>query len=133
MPWIRYLLAFITFMHGLAHISGFFAAWTKADVDYTKNPWVFSKGVMLNSPTGKVFGILWLVAAVALAASGFGLAFGGAWWPGTAVLGAAVSLLVILPWLQSVPPGAWAGAAFDAFILLGLAPPWKEAVLRLLS
>ena len=133
MPWIRYLLAFITFMHGLAHISGAVAAWTKADVGYPKQPWVFSKGVLLNSPIGKVFGVLWLVAAVALAASGFGMAFGRAWWPGTAVLGSAASLIVILPWLQSVPPGAWAGAAFDALILLGLAAPWKDEVVRLLS
>ncbi len=78
-------------------------------------------------------GCLWPVAALALVAGGVGLALGQDWWPGAASIGAAVSLLVILPWLRSVPPGAWAGAVFDAVIPLSLALPWKEQVLRWLS
>ena len=112
-------------MHGLAHLSGFFAAWTKAEVGYPARPWLFSKNVMLKSPLGKVFGLLWLVAAVALAAGGFGLAFGHSWWVPATLVGAAVSLFVILPWLRSVPPGAWAGAVFDLVIFLSLATLWK--------
>ena len=133
MPWIRYLLAFILFMHGLAHLSGLFTAWTKTDLGYSKDPWMFSGNVTLKGVVGKLFGVLWLAAALALSASGFGLAFGGGWWPTTAALGAALSLFAILPWLRSVPPGAWAGAAFDALILLALAEPWNEQVLRYLS
>jgi len=133
MIWIRYAFALMLFMHGMAHFSGFFAAWTKSDTGYAARPWLLSKGVTLKSPIGKVFGVLWLVAAVALATSGYGLAFSRDWWPGTALLGAAVSLLVILPWLRSVPPGAWAGAVFDALVLLALTLPWKDQLLRFLS
>jgi hypothetical protein len=133
MPWIRYLLAFALFMHGLAHLSGFFAAWTKAEVGYPARPALFSKKVTLKSPLGKVFGLLWPAAALALVAGGFGLAFGQGWWPGAALLGAGVSLLVILPWLRSVPVGAWAGAVFDLLIVLSLALPWKQQVLGWLS
>ena len=132
MSWIRYVIAFALFMHGLAHLSGFFAAWTKADAGYPAHPWLFSKNVTLKSPVGKVFGMLWPVAAAALAAGGFGLAFGHEWWPTAALVGAGLSLFVILPWLRSVPPGAWAGAVFDLLILLSLAGPWKEQVLDLL-
>jgi len=117
MSWVRYLIAFALFMHGLAHLSGFFAAWTKAEVGYPARPALFSKKVMLQSPLGKVFG----------------LAFGQGWWSGAALAGAGVSLFVILPWLRSVPPGAWFGAVFDVVILLALALPWKEQVLRWLS
>jgi len=74
-------------MHGLAHLSGFFAAWTKAEVGYPARPALFSKKVTLKSPLGKVFGLLWPAAALALAAGGFGLAFGHGWWPGAALLG----------------------------------------------
>ena len=130
MSWVRYLIAFALFMHGLAHLSGFFAAWSRAEVGYPARPWLFSKNVMLKSPLGKVFGLLWPVAALALAAGGYGLAFGHGWWVSAALVGAAVSLFVILPWLRSVPPGAWVGAVFDLLILLSLATPWKEQVLR---
>jgi hypothetical protein len=133
MSWFRYSIAFALLMHGLAHFSGFFAAWAKADVGYKANPWLFSKNVTLKSPLGKVFGLLWPVAALALVAGGVGLALGQGWWPGAALIGAAVSLFVILPWLRSVPPGAWAGTLFDALILLSLATPWKEQVLQFLS
>jgi len=34
MSWVRYLIAFALSMHGLAHTSGFFAAWTKTNVGY---------------------------------------------------------------------------------------------------
>jgi hypothetical protein len=88
---------------------------------------------MLGSPIGKFFGLLWLVAALMLAASGFGLAFGHDWWPSTALVGAGVSLSVILPWLRSVPVGAWVGAGFDLVVILFMALPWKEQVLRLLA
>ena len=133
MLWIRYLIAFGLFMHGLAHLSGFFAAWTKADVGYPARPALFSKNIMLKSPIGKVFGLLWLVAALALAAGGFGLAFGHVWWATAALVGAGVSLFVILPWLRSVPPGAWVGVGFDVVIILSLVLLWKEQVLRWLS
>lgn len=133
MSWIRYLVAFALFMHGLAHLSGFFAAWTKAEVGYPAKPWLFSKNVTLKSPLGKIFGLLWLVAALFLVAGGFGLALGHGWWPGAALLGAVVSLFVILPWLRAVPPGAWAGAIFDVLIVSSLALPWKEQVMRWLS
>lgn len=133
MSLIRYVLAFALFMHGLAHLSGFFAAWTKADVGYPDRPWVLAKTVTLKSPIGRFFGLLWLVAAFALASSRFGLAFGQGWWWMTAMFGSAVSLFVILPWLLSVPPGAWAGAVFDVVILLVLILPWKDRVLQFLS
>ena len=86
MSWIRYLVAFALFIHGLAHLSGFFAAWTRADVGYPAKPWLFSKNVTLKSPLGKVFGLLWPVAALALVAGGVGLALGQGWWPGAALL-----------------------------------------------
>jgi len=133
MSWVRYLIAFALLMHGLAHFSGFFAAWTKAEVGYPARPSMFSKNVTLKSPLGKVFGLLWPVAALALVAGGFGLAFGHGWWPTAALLGAGLSLFVILPWLRSVPPGAWGGTVFDVLILLSLATPWKEQVLRWLA
>jgi hypothetical protein len=133
MSWVRYIIAFVVFMHGMAHLSGYFASWTKADVGFPDRPWLLSKNVTLKSPIGRIFGLLWLVAALALAATGFGLAFSHGWWPTTALIGSAVSLFVILPWLRSVPPGAWAGATFDIGILMALTLPWKDQILQFFS
>ncbi|MGD8554294.1 MAG: hypothetical protein PVJ07_02850 [Anaerolineales bacterium] len=127
----RFLIAFPWMMHGLAHLSGFIASWTGSSVGFPERPWLLSSGITLQSPVGKVFGLLWLVAGVGIVASGVGFLTGKAWWPTLAMATAGVSLFVILPWLRSVPPGAWAGAAFDLLVLIVLLLPLKERLLAL--
>ena len=119
-------------MHGLAHLSGFFAAWTRRDAGFSQNPWLFSKGLMLKSNLGRVFGLLWLVAAIVLVWSGLSLLFRTGMWPLLPITGALLSLLVIVPWWNTIPPGAKVGAIFDLLILLALLPPWREQILQTL-
>jgi hypothetical protein len=54
-------------------------------------------------------------------------------WPWLPVVGAAISLLVITPWWNTVPPGAKAGVVFDLIILLALLPGWRGPVMALLG
>jgi hypothetical protein len=128
---IRFLVAFPWIMHGLAHLSGFFASWSGNSLGFPERPWLFSKGVTLQSPVGKIFGLLWLVASVGIVGSGVGFLTGKAWWPILAIVSAGVSLVVILPWWRAVPPGAWAGAVFDAIVLVVLLLPIKDRLLEL--
>lgn len=123
---IRLVLAVPLIGHGLAHISGFIASWTNNDAGYGRRPWIFSSGVGLQSPLGRLFGLLWLAAAAALVAAGVGLAVEAAWWQTLAVVGALLSLVVILTWWNTVPSGAKIGAAFDLLILMLLLTPLKD-------
>jgi len=55
--------------------------------------------------------LLWLVAILGLVGSALGIVFRLAWWPDLAIAASAVSLLVIAPWWNTVPPGARVGCA----------------------
>lgn len=129
----RFIFAFPLFMHGLAHFSGFLASWTSAEAGYADQPWVFSKGVRLKNGLGRLFGLLWLVAALGLVASALGLFLLQPWWPTLAVASALVSLLVIVPWWNTVPPGAKIGALFDLLVLVVLLTPLQARWLALIG
>ena len=128
---LRIVFALPLLGHGLAHLSGFLAAWTGANTGFPDKPWIFSSAVYLNSPVGKVFGLLWLLSLTGLAGSGLGILLRQEWWPVLAMAGAILSLVVIVPWWQAVPPGAWIGAAFDIIILVILATPLKDRLIEL--
>ena len=114
-----YMLAFVFIMHGLAHLSGFIDAWMPVEV-FAAEPWIFSKEVTMKSAVGRLFGLLWLAAALALIAAGYGLVAGNEGWQATAIGGAALSLTVIIPWFRTVPLGAKFGIAFDLIIIVSL-------------
>jgi len=64
--------------------------------------------------------------------SGLSLLFRTGMWPLLPITGALLSLLVIVPWWNTIPPGAKVGAIFDLLILLALLPPWREQILQTL-
>jgi hypothetical protein len=131
---IRFVFAIPLIVHGLAHLSGFFASWTTASAGYPiDRPWLFSPHVTLTSPIGKAFGLLWLVAAAGLAGSGLGLLFLQEWWTALAAAAAVVSLVVIVPWWRTVPPGAWVGAGFDVLVIVLLLTPVKNRIIEWVS
>ncbi len=116
-------------LHGLAHLSGFMASWTKSSAGFANKPWVLSTGVTLHSGVGHIFGLLWLVAAICSVSAGIGLAAQQSWWPMLAVVQAIVSLIVIVPWWKTVVAGAKVGAVFDVIVLIALLLPWRESVI----
>lgn len=127
----KYLIAFVLIMHGLAHLSGFLEAWTPVQA-FAGRPWLFSEGVTMNTAVGRIFGLLWLVAAAGLAGAGYGLLAGHDWWPLLAVVAACFSLVVIVPWWRTVPPGARFGALFDLVIVVALLLPWSDRLISFL-
>ncbi len=130
---LKYLVAFVLIMHGLAHISGIVGTLTSGPQAFADRPWIFSRNVTAHSPVGKAWGLLWLIAALGLVGAGLGLLFGQAWWTGLTIAAAAVSLVAIVPWLRVVPPGAIAGALFDLLILVAFLFPWSERIVEALS
>ncbi|UCD37368.1 MAG: hypothetical protein JSW54_11120 [Fidelibacterota bacterium] len=129
----RFVFTILLIIHGLAHISGFLSAWTTADLGYTDRPWLLSTGITLQSTVGRIFGLLWLVVAAGFVGVGLGLLFRQDWWPVLAVAAAAISLVVIVPWWRTVPPGAWAGAVFDVLVIIAMITPLKAHLLDLVG
>jgi hypothetical protein len=129
----KYLFAFLLVMHGLAHVAGPLGFWTSGSQAFAEKAWLFSKGVTPHSGVGWAFGLLWVVAALGLVGAGLGLLFGQEWWPTLAAVGAAVSMVAMVPWARVVPPGAWAGACFDLVIVAALLLPWANRVVEVLS
>ncbi|MGD2206104.1 MAG: hypothetical protein PVH17_04930 [Anaerolineae bacterium] len=117
---LKYIVGIAVFMHGVGHAAGILSAWTLVESGFTDRPWIFSQGVTMSSPLGRVWGLVWLAALGCLVAAGVGIAFGQAWWPTLTLVGAAVSLVAIVPWWNTVVPGAKAGALFDLLILAAL-------------
>lgn len=130
---IRIIFAVVFIGHGLAHLGGILASWAKDRAGFADRPWLFSSSVTLQSPVGRVLGLLWMAAVVGLVGTGLGIALGQPWWPSLAAAAATISLAIILLWARAVPPGAWAGAALDLLILLVWLLPLKEQVTALVE
>jgi hypothetical protein len=134
---MKYVVAFLLVMHGLAHVTGILGAWASGEQGFQDEAWTFSRGVTARSAVGQVWSLLWLVALIGFVGAGLGLSFGSGaesttWWPTLAIAAAAVSLVAIVPWVRVVPPGAWAGALFDLLILVALLPPWSDQIVAAL-
>lgn len=130
---LLYFLAAVFALHGLAHVSGFLASWTGASSGFGDKPWLLPGGVTLRSPGGRLFGLVWLAAAALLVGSSLALLTGNSWWPALPIAGAIVSLIVMIPWLNVIPPGAKIGALFDGVTLVVLLSPLNEQLMQLLD
>jgi hypothetical protein len=130
---LKYLFAFLLVMHGLAHVTGLVGAFSSGEQAFEDQPWIFSQGVTARDPVGKAWALLWLLAALGLVGSGLGLALGWSGWPTLAIVAAVLSLVAIVPWLRVVPPGAWAGALLDLFIVVALLSPWADRIVEFLQ
>ncbi len=120
---LPYLIAIPLIGHGLAHLSGVFAPWTKSLMGYADASWLFSNRITLSSPPGRAYSLVWLAASTCLVIGGAGAIARQKFWIPAAVLGCALSLAAILPWWKAVPPGAKVGAAFDLLVIAILLSP----------
>jgi hypothetical protein len=131
--WTKMLIGVVIVLHGLGHLAGVAAAFAKGGAGFTDKPWILPGKVSYRGPVGKAWALIWLAAAGLLVAAGIGLMLGAAWWPTLASVGAIVSLVAIVPWWNTVVPGARAGALLDVALLVALLGPWKDQVLNYLA
>ena len=139
MAWIRFALALILLMHGVGHIMGFSAAWvpslstTGYMPRFTSASWIFSGGIGVDSPVGRAFALLLLVAMLGFLGSAVGLVTNQAWWIPMAAGAAVLSLVAIVPWMQSWPPGSFAGAVLvDLLVIAITLLPWGQRFVQAL-
>lgn len=106
---VRFLLAFLLFAHGIAHVPGFLVSWQLvAFPDLTYRTTIFGTSVNVGPEGARLIGLCWLGMAAVLV-----------------VLGSAVAF--------NVPLRPWAIAAALALSLLLCAAGWPEARLGLIA
>ena len=129
----KFVFAFPLIMHGLANLAGFFEAFSKAPHSFNDKPWIFSPGVKLQSGIGRLFGLLWLLSTICLVGAGVALIFQQSWWALAATGGAVCSLLAIVPWWNTVVPGARFAVFFDLAVIAVLLSPLREQIEQLIG
>ena len=112
---MRTALAFVLIAHALAHLPGLLVPWriaTLAGMPYKTT--VLDGTVDLGDVGIRVVGILWLVAAIAIAFGAAGMLAGASWGSSVALLAASFSaLLCIAGW-----PEARLGVLVNAGIIV---------------
>jgi hypothetical protein len=110
-------------LHGLIHLLGALTYLGVAEFDGLPYRTVLFAGRWDVGESGaQLFGVGWLIAAVALIGVGLALALRQAWWRRLVLLAAPLSLvLCLLAW-----PDAPAGAAFDVAIILAVLLPRRD-------
>jgi hypothetical protein len=132
MSWFRPLFALFLILHGLGHAIWFLGAWTPVGELRSEQPWLFSGGVTMDSPMGRLLGGLALVAVVGFVAAGWGLLGQQDWWRSAAIASALLSLVVVVPWWDASPGttsinATLADAAILAIALLPIGHELAEA------
>jgi hypothetical protein len=125
----RYAVGVLLIGHGLANMAGAMAPWTKSTQGFSDRPWIFSRGITLRSTVGRLFSLAWLLSTIGLVAGGVGLLTGQVWWWTAALIGALASLVAIVPWWRTVPPGARAAAVIDVILYGFLLSPVSSQIL----
>ena len=121
---LNYILAIPLIAHGLANLAGVIAAWTGNPSGFTDSPLLLSSSITLQTGIGRAFSLIWLLSTVVLVGAGIGVATHQNWWRSAAIMGAAFSMVAIVPWWNAVPPGARFGALFDLIVIVLLVSPW---------
>jgi hypothetical protein len=114
----------------LAHVSGFIASFFKKDMDYkVDQPWIFSAKITLKTTVGRFFGVFWLLAMAGYLLAAIGILSDFSWGTSPLFPAAILSLLTIVPFWNTVPPGAKIGAAFDILVLIVISTSLQEKLI----
>lgn len=123
---LRYIAVLVLAAHGIGHVWASLASFTSIEMGFKDNPWIFSDSVTIDSTVGHVFGILALIVIILFVGSALGVLMEEKWWRQLAIVGSMISLIIIVPFWDSVIVGMLAGAALDVAIILTLILPWGE-------
>ena len=131
---IKYAVILALLFHGAGHAMGFLAAWTKVPMGFVDRPWVFGGDVKIDTPVGRVFGLIWLAALVGFIAAGIGALTGQEWWTAAAKWSSVISIVAIVPWWNTVTPTArlWP-IIVDVLVLGALLGPWRDRIAGLMG
>jgi hypothetical protein len=91
---MRFALAALMILHGLAHLAGFAGSWHMGELPYKTT--VLGGRVDLGDTGIRAAGVLWLTAAIAFAIVGAGTALNYSWWAKAALYVTLASLALTI-------------------------------------
>lgn len=125
----RIAAAIVLAVHGLGHLMGFLAAWTTVPVGFSSRPWLLSPEITVSSGVGRGFGLLWFASMAMLVAAGALVLLRHKRWRELATGGSLISLITLLPWLNTIVPALVLEATLvDVLVLSLLFGPWGKQV-----
>lgn len=112
---LRWVLSIIFVVHGFSHLVGFVVPWGLGEVkDAPYRTTLLGDAIDIGEGGIRVFGVLWLIAALAFVVAGFACLTSQTWWIPFATWTAALSLVLsVLGW-----PEARVGIVVDVLILV---------------
>lgn len=126
---MRFALALILIVHGVAHLVGFIVPWQLAKLEETPYKTTLLGGRLEVGDMGiRLNGLLWLLAGLGFVVSGAALMLLAPWWPLFTIFVAACSLaLAVAGW-----PDSRIGIPIDllilAYLLIGASLGWLSAL-----
>ena len=112
--YVRWPFAVLLVAHGAVHVLGFIWAFDAAEIAGLGGPSLVIVDLESGHPAVLAFGVLWLVALVALMIAGVGVALGTSWSIPLTGVAAGISLVVTVLWWSD----AWVGALLSGIILV---------------
>jgi len=97
---MRYVLALLFVIHGVAHLPGFLTAWRLASLEGMAYKTTLLAGSVDVGDVGiRIVGVVWLLAAIGFVVAGVGTALATSWWSMLTAVVASISLaLSVLEW-----------------------------------
>jgi hypothetical protein len=123
---MRFAIAFLLLMHGVAHGVGFVGAWgLRSDMPAVDH--LLGGAIALSPGSTRLMGVFWLLAGLGVFASGIAAALRWPLWLPLALGMGAASLLLCLLTLPITWIGAIMNVAVMLLLTLGLRQGWAWA------
>ncbi len=122
---MRILLAVVVLGHAIAHLPGFIAYLRLAELkDMPYKTTILAGAVNVGDIGIRVFGVLWLIAALVFVASGVGALARLTWWQSAMLAAAVFSLLLCILGWPDTRLGLLVNLVFIAFLLVNRQTGW---------
>jgi hypothetical protein len=127
---IKLIAVLVLAAHGIGHVMAPQAAFLPPGA-LPRDAQGLLAGTTIASGAGRAMSLLWLVPLVGFVVASYGLWTDAPWWRPLMAVSAVVSIVAILPWWNVMPAFSYLGAlAVDVMVLVALASPWGDRVLR---
>jgi hypothetical protein len=124
---MRFLIAAFLLAHGFAHLVGLAGRWQLASRVPPKTTLLGGR-VDLGEPGIRAFGLVWLLAAIAFAATAAALLLEQPLWTTLLLAAASLSLAISLLALPDAHIGVWINVVLLAFLYLAPRFRWLEGL-----
>ena len=120
---MRYLLAAFLLAHGFAHLVGLAGSW-QLGTGVPHKTTLLSGRLDLGEAGIRLFGVVWLIGALAFAAAGAALILDTPNWTPIALAAAAFSLVISVLALPDARVGVWINVGLLGFVGLAARFHW---------